>query len=132
MLSGERYRMDTGAALMPRDIAFGCGRNSDTEALESVKISQSGRFAFWRTDVRPSDSDITTINASIANMHLIPANDSVRDAILRARARHVVSLSGLLVDVRAPSGWPINTSLSRDDTGAGACEVVYVETFDLQ
>lgn len=132
MLSGERYRMDTRAALMPRDIAFGCGRMSDTEALESMKISQSGCFAFWRTDVRPSDSDITTINASIANMHLIPANDGVRDAILRARAGHVVSLSGLLVDVRAPSGWSINTSLSRDDTGAGACEVVYVETFDLQ
>lgn len=105
---------------------------SDTEALESMKISQSGRFAFWCTDVRPSDSDITTINASIANMHLIPANGSVRDAILRARVGHVVSSSGLLVDVRAPSGWSINTSLSRDDTGAGACEVVYVETFDLQ
>ena len=82
VLSGERYRKDTGAALMPRDIAFGCGRMSDTEALESVKISQSGRFAFWRTDVRPSDSGIATINASIANMHLTPANDSVRDAIL--------------------------------------------------
>lgn len=43
-----------------------------------------------------------------------------------------MSDTGPLVDVRAPSGWSINTSLSRDDTGAGACEVVYVETFDLQ
>jgi len=132
VLSGERYRMDTGAALMPRDIAFGWGRMSDTTALASVKISQSGRFAFWRTDERPNDGDIATINSSIANMHLIPANDSVRDAILRARVGQVVALSGILVDVRAPSGWSINTSLSRDDTGPGACEVVFVETFNLQ
>ena len=132
VLSGERYRMDTGASLMPRDIAFGWGSMSDSTALARVKISQSGRFAFWRTDERPSDSDIATINSSIANMHLIPANDSVRNAILRARVGQIVSFSGMLVDVRAPSGWSINTSLSRSDTGAGACEVVYVETFDPQ
>ena len=132
VLAAERYRLDAGAALMPRDIAFGWASMSDTTALERVKISQSGRFAFWRTEQRPSDADMQAINTSIANMHLIPANDRVRDAILRARVGQVIAFSGQLVDVRSSTGWSINTSLTRDDNGPGACEVVYVETFELR
>ena len=66
------------------------------------------------------------------NLHLIPANDRVRDAILRARVGQVIAFSGQLVDVRASTGWSLNTSLTRDDNGPGACEVVYVETFELR
>jgi len=129
ILAAERYHLDKYASLMPRDIAFGWGSLSDTAKLETIRVSQSGRFAFWRSGERLPDEEVKVISSSFSNMHLIPANDSVRNAILRARVGQIVMLSGRLVDVKSPEGWSLPTSLTRDDTGPGACEVVFVETF---
>ena len=63
-------------------------------------------------------------------MHLIPANDTIERRIKAARVGQVVTLSGYLVDVKTDTGWTINSSLTREDTGAGACEVIWVESFD--
>jgi hypothetical protein len=60
-------------------------------------------------------------------MHLIPASDAVRRSIDRVRPGELVHLEGFLVDARRPDGWHWNTSLTREDTGFGACELVYVE-----
>ena len=40
-------------------------------------------------------------------------------------------MNGYLVDVDHESGWRWRTSMSRTDTGAGACEIVYVESVRL-
>jgi hypothetical protein len=37
-----------------------------------------------------------------------------------------------LVDIRGPGGFSWNTSLRRDDTGNGACEIVYVEELEVR
>ena len=34
---------------------------------------------------------------------------------------------GQLVDIDTDSGWRWRTSLSRDDTGGGSCEIVYLQ-----
>ena len=38
----------------------------------------------------------------------------------------------MLVDVEMPNGALWRTSLSRTDTGAGACETVYVERIEIR
>ena len=45
----------------------------------------------------------------------------------RLRPGQVVTLSGELVDVVRDDGVWIKTSLVRNDTGAGACEVLLVD-----
>ena len=127
ILASERYRIDTTASLMPRDLALGWGPMSDSSVLAQVTISQSGRFYFWRTRSGVPPIPLQLISASSANMHLIAANGSVARTIDRARVGHIIELEGQLVDVRADSGWQINTSLTRGDVGAGACEIIYVQ-----
>ena len=127
VLASERYRLDAPASLMPRDLALGWGPMSDSSILEHMQISQSGRFYFWRPRSNVPPIPMTLISASSANMHLIAASASVARTIDRARVGHIIELEGQLVDVRADSGWQINTSLTRDDVGAGACEIIYVE-----
>lgn len=130
VLSSERYRFDSMADLIPRDIALGWGPMSDSSLIANIDISQSGRFYFWRpreTQSHAPMASLEMIAASSANMHLIPANANVARLIDRARVGHIIELHGQLVDVRADNGWQINTSLSRNDTGAGACEIIYVE-----
>ncbi len=63
-------------------------------------------------------------------MHLIPATSDIEDQLEDVRAGHIVRLRGLLVNVSGPNGWTWNTSLTREDSGAGACELFYVESVE--
>lgn len=125
VLGREHYRLDPMAELVPYDLALGWGMMSDTSVLDRVDVSQGSRFYYWRTadDSLPLDE----LARHSANMHLIAADSGVAAAIAAARVGQIVSLEGVLVDIQRPDGGGMRTSLSRDDTGAGACEIVWVE-----
>ena len=130
VLSKERYRFDGGAEISPVDLALGWGRMSDQAVLQAFDISQSGRFYFWHVKQFPIPR--REIETHSANMHMIPATDDVERTLLRIRAGQIVSLAGYLVEVRGPNGMHWRSSLTREDTGAGACELVWVETLDVR
>jgi hypothetical protein len=130
VLSKERYRFDEGADISPVDLALGWGPMSDQSVLEAFDISQSGRFYFWHVKQFPIPR--REIETHSANMHMIPANEEIQRRLLGIRAGQIVSLSGYLVEVRGPNGWHWRSSLTREDTGAGACEVVWVERLDVR
>ena len=125
VLGREDYRFDRGAELSPIDLAMGWGRMSDEGVLSQINISQSGRFYYWRTDAFPIPRN--EIETHSANMHLIPANDAVADTLEEVRLGDVVQLSGSLVQASSPDGWVWRSSLTLNDTGAGACELILVE-----
>jgi len=129
VLSAERYYFDRESDLAPVDLALGWGPMSDSSVLSKISISQGGRFYYWHVSEFPIPRRDIEINS--ANMHLIPATSEVEGQIKRARVGDIVHLSGYLVEVRADDGWRWVSSLTREDTGAGACEVVWVEQFDL-
>lgn len=129
VLSTERYRFDAGAALVPEDFALGWGRMSDSSVLKNIDVSQSGRFYHW--SVRQLPIPRREIETHSANMHLIPADAGVRRTLGRVRAGQLVTLDGYLVDADRADGWHWRTSLTRDDTGDGACELFYVTSVDV-
>lgn len=51
----------------------------------------------------------------------------MRRELERVRRGDVVRIEGFLVDASRADGWHWKTSTTRNDTGAGACELVYVE-----
>jgi hypothetical protein len=122
ILRREDYSLGELASLVPTDFAVGWGPLSDSKVLEDVKITQSNRFYFWRTEHWPVDR--ATIESHSANWHVIPGNVVVRSVLGKLRRGSIVELEGELVDVEGPNG-RMATSLSRTDTGAGACEVLY-------
>ena len=128
VISRERYRTDRMAKLVPVDLAFGWGPMSDTAVLDRLSITQGNRFYFWTTPDFPIPR--RDIETQSANMHLIPADEAIERRIEGARVGQVVKVSGYLVDVKGDDGWSIKTSMTRDDTGAGACEVIWVEAFE--
>lgn len=129
LLRRENYRFDRGAALAPLDFAVGWGVMSRTEVLDQLGIRQSNRYFHlsWQTPPAPPQK----ILDSAANMHLIPADASVARSLDRMRPGQVVRLRGLLVDASDAHGWRWNTSLTRDDRGAGACELMYVQLAEV-
>lgn len=125
LLRTERYRADAGAEISPIDVAIGWGPMSDSTLLDQLKLSQSGRFLFWTSSKEPTVSwDV--INRSAANMHVIPADSIVLTKLANARVGDLIVIEGELVDVVRNDGWRWNTSMTRDDQGGGACEVIYV------
>jgi hypothetical protein len=130
VLSTERYHFDREADLVPEDVAFGWGQMSDKRVLDQLDISQSGRWYHWSCQEFPISRG--NIETHSANMHLIPADAEVRHTILDLRRGQVVDLEGFLVRADSPDGWHWISSLTRDDTGAGACELVYVQRLSVQ
>lgn len=126
VLATERYRFDGPAKLSPVDFALGWGPMSDSRVLEAFTIQQRDRWYFWSSAHMPVSAG--TVIAHSANMHLIPATESVRRRLLAVQVGQVVSLRGQLVraDGRDGSHWV--SSLSRTDTGDGSCEVIWVES----
>jgi hypothetical protein len=126
-LSRQRYRMGDDASLIPIDIAFGWGPMSDTALISKLAISQNGRWYYWsyRGEV-PVNHE--TIGRSSANVHLIPASSEVKQTLLNARIGDVLTLEGELVDVWKSDRVWMSTSLTREDSGGGACEIMYVRS----
>ncbi|MBQ4854540.1 hypothetical protein IMW82_07630 [Rhodanobacter sp. B2A1Ga4] len=128
VLSRKDYAWSTDGELVPLDLALGWGRMSDSAVLDKIDISQSGRFYYWHVQQFPIPR--REIETSSANMHMIPADPEVKRQLEQVRPGQLVHIEGFLVDASRPDGWHWNTSLSRDDTGAGACELIYVERVD--
>ncbi|MFZ6745323.1 hypothetical protein ACO0LC_19035 [Undibacterium sp. JH2W] len=131
VLSKQTYSSDREAQLAPVDLALGWGSMSDTAVIEQLSIGQSNRFYFYRWEKEPPrpPSEIATHSA---NMHLIPTTPALEKIMRDVRVGQVVKIRGQLVEARAADGWHWRSSLTRDDTGAGACEVIRVEAIEVK
>ncbi len=125
VLGREDYRFDAGAALSPTDLALGWNGMANPAVYRRLDISQSGRWYHYRWGAEGPPLPLGEIIRSSANMHLIPANETVAQALSRVRPDQTVRLQGWLVEARRDDAvW--RSSTTREDSGAGACELIYV------
>ena len=69
----------------------------------------------------------------MSNNHLITSEQRLRDSIDDVRIGDQIHLKGLLVHYssrRMPHAWR-KSSTTREDSGNGACEVIFVEAIDI-
>jgi hypothetical protein len=131
ILSREDYGFDRLADLVPEDLALGWGPMSDSRVLAAFDISQGARFYSWRPrGPLPIAREDVTVHS--ANTHVIPADAHIHSELRRLRVGQVVHLRGTLVDAVRDDGAWLHTSLTRTDTGAGACEVMLVENVEVR
>lgn len=129
VLAAKSYHTGREAELSPIDFALGWGRMSDEAVLRQIDISQGNRFYFWHVDAFPIPRE--EIETHSANMHMIPADRRVEKALKSVRVGQIVKLNGYLVEAKATDGWRWKSSLTRTDTGNGACEVMLVKSIDV-
>ena len=118
--------------LSPLDVGISWGFLAEDN--DKVTWTSNGtRFLKWRTQ------DMTWYNEHggekgigkyWSNNHLIPSDKTVEKLIKSIRKDDYVKIEGYLVNVRydGPNGewYKWNSSTTRNDTGDGACEVIYV------
>lgn len=123
--SRQNYTSDYSSKISPMDLVLAWGELNQPEIIDSIDYRQSGRWYYYKVK---SESEITVdyVGDNSANTHIIPANKQVQKKIELIKENSLVEISGYLVNVFFKDGsW--SSSLSRTDTGDGACEILLVE-----
>jgi hypothetical protein len=128
VLHRKIYRWDRQASLVPVDLALGWGPMSDQSVLDRVSITQSMRFYWFEYKLPPPISKEEIISHS-TNLHAIPATAAIAAQCKSVRVGSLVHLSGDLVEATGSEIGTWRSSLSRTDTGNGACELMWVTEF---
>jgi hypothetical protein len=126
ILHRKVYGYDREAKLVPVDLAIGWGPMSDQAVLDRVEITQSMRFYWYQYQLPPPIPREEIISHS-TNLHVIPATPAVASFCKSLRQGELVHLDGELVEATGPGIDAWRSSLSRTDTGNGACELMLVE-----
>jgi hypothetical protein len=125
VLSREDYHFGRESAYSPTDLALGWGPMSAYGLGQQLSVTQGGRWYRYRWEGSPPlPPEQIALNS--ANMHMVPASTAVARALGGVHADDALRLDGWLVRIEADDGWSWTSSLSRDDVGSGACEVVLV------
>jgi hypothetical protein len=132
VLGVSPYWFDRSADLSPADFAVGWGPMSDPSIVEQFGLSQSGRFLYMRGKQYPPPIPFRELSSHVANLHMIPADAEMRKAVKAVRPQDVIVVNGYLVEVAGKDGFRWKSSVSREDAGAGACELVWVRHLSIE
>ena len=131
VLSRENYYLGDAAELAPWDLALGWKRMADPAVSGPLKISQGGRwYRYWVPEASPIP--LQEIIETSANMHMIAANPEVKRTLQRVSQGDFVRITGKLVDISHSNGMRWTSSLTRSDSGANSCELVFVESAAIE
>lgn len=125
ILSMRPYADDWKGILSPVDLAVGWGPMSHRETIDELRITQSNRFYQWTIPTRQMEHwSAEEVILNSANIHMVPGNSTIANRLLTLRPGDKVYIEGYLVDVIRPDNMIWETSLTRYDTGPGACEIL--------
>lgn len=130
VLGTMTYRDDRGAAVAPVDLALAWGPMAQPEKAAQLSVSQLNRYYFWRF---PPGATLSKQMVSLhsANMHFVSDDPEILAKLKAVKRGDQVSIKGHLVDLAAEDSWRWRTSMARDDIGAGACELILVQSIEI-
>ncbi len=124
----------------PLDLCMIWGDNLSPQVYRNPDLAfkQDMRFCFYNY----SDTSIKINAKQLANNHLLSPNKAVLQKMKAASVGDQVVIYGKLVNLTAkktdantdifnPDQMVWKSSTNRDDNGAGACEVIYVDEFKI-
>lgn len=123
----DRYRLGRESDVSPLDLTLGWGAMSSNAVLRQFTIYRGHRCYYWKPKTGEPPLTTNQVITHTANIHIIPANDGLAGQLKALHPGSLVELGGMLVDVTGADGWMWRSSVTRTDTGPGACEVMWVE-----
>ncbi|HVO84281.1 MAG TPA: hypothetical protein VMU60_07645 [Syntrophobacteria bacterium] len=133
VLSVETYNVAFKSEFFDVDLGLIWGPRV-AELKQRYTFNQGGRWLFWSSKGPVSDDERNYVTTHISNNHLIPAEGqgNLVKAVRWPGRGDKVRIAGYLVTIKNPSGRvAVASSTSRDDTGAGACEVIWVDEIQI-
>jgi hypothetical protein len=111
------------------DIGLGFGPMTDSANVDRFSFSHEGvshglRALFARPRGAMTQQEFDALAPNITNVHVIPASDAVYAQLRRVKQGELVTLRGLLVNVRGADGQVAATSMRAGDR---ECEILWLE-----
>ncbi len=125
VLSKQRYDDDARAEIAPYDFVLGWGPMSDETNLDKMMVRQDKRV--FDLELTNPPIPLPEIYRNMANVHLAPSTVEIRDKLGSVRQGHVVRLKGYLVNITTEGGRIFKSSLSRNDRGNDAGEILWIK-----
>ena len=131
VLSKKKYNFGEDSKLATYDLALGWKEMSDIDYLEKINISQRNRWYYWRT--KDNTISKSTVAHNSSNHHIVHANEKIKEQLSNLKEHQVIKMTGYLINATNIDNQKIKlqSSLSRKDKGAGACEVFYVNYLEV-
>ncbi len=129
VLSTHSYRAARSAESQhsPVDFAMAWGEAASPGFYNLLNVSQGHRYYQWTSS---GDLGRSEVVSQTANMHMIPIDYDMEEALMKVKPGDEIRFRGYLVKIQAEDGWRWKSSLSRRDEGGGACELVLVTELD--
>ncbi len=133
VVSTENYYSGWSASLSPVDLALVWGKLAENKYKKGIKFSQRGRWYYFHYEAGyPIDKNYIIKHSS--NNHIVPADLNIRLALKEIKKGDIVEISGMLIRIDGTTKkgnvfW--KSSLGRDDSGGGSCELIYAETIRI-
>lgn len=124
----SRMHRNSGDHLNMLDVCVVWGDNAGNPHLDKI--------SFWNGifTCNVSTRDQAAWDAfdmyQLSNNHLISSDDRIRDQVTDIKVGDQIRVRGWLANYTGPVGTR-GTSTTRQDTGDGACETIYVEDFEI-
>ena len=113
----------------PVDVVLAWGPLLPTETTQEATVLQDDRWGWVMANNNDVPRDILQRNT--ANTHLITLDRAQREAVSRLRAGQTAYFEGHLANVKFADGKQMNSSVSREDVGNHACEVLVVKKITI-
>ncbi|MCX6632444.1 MAG: hypothetical protein NTW28_32975 [Candidatus Solibacter sp.] len=126
LLTGH-YWWGNQAAVSPVDLTLGWRLMSNQEVLDGLHLYRMRRAYAWAPRNGRLPAGGTEIGAHSANMHMVPSTAELAGRLRAINRGDLVDIRGYLVEIKFPNGGTWRSSVTRTDSGNGACELVWVE-----
>ncbi|MFH1148949.1 MAG: hypothetical protein V1748_00585 [Actinomycetota bacterium] len=126
----------SGSSGFPIDLGLAWGDVGKADYEKYVKLGFSNEYAANQWLMYRYEGDLPWplpyFESHVSNNHICPASENLYNALMSLKKNDLVLLEGYLAESRDPSGEKVlSSSLTRDDTDAGACESFYVQTLQV-
>lgn len=132
VLARENYHLGNESDYSPTDLALGWGPMAEPGMGQRLNVTQASRWYRYSWGEEGPPLSQNEIVANSANMHMVPANRAVEAALSQVSENDLIELQGWLIRIDRNDGWHWQSSLSREDSGDGACELVYVCAIEVK
>lgn len=129
--------VDITKKLSTRDFQLSFGEIALDKNSNRISYNSSGRYGAWYCNSQEFLNEYGTfdvISKNTSNNHIVPANDEIKKIAESVEVGNVVEIEGYLSTYKWSTEkgehfW--GTSTSRNDSGDGACETIYVESLKI-
>ena len=113
-----------------KDLCIVWGKNVQSDVFRKLRYSSGPWTCFFQIPDRHTGKQFR--GDQLSNNHILTDNIDLHHLIMRAAPGDEVVINGMLANYQnQATGFDRETSISRADTGNGACETIYVTDFSI-